>query len=317
MKTIGIITDVCHQNQQTVYSDSKESIFQLSSHLKNKGHQVAIYAAPPEQLLDIALVCDLEHVERLQQIAKRIYFWPQGICQQTYPEALLNILSGVLWLTDWQRQQWSSYSPAFTRFTRVFGHGVDPNEFGPVLPRENPHSCIYASQDARGLEILLRHWAYLKMSYPKATLDLYYGEDHWDTVSLKEREAICSKMARLKPLGVQEHPSATRHEIHRALEASSMWLCPNVSPAASCMTALKAQIAGTIPIAILPRPSAYAEVIRMGAFSENPQSYYDILSRIFFHIPNVPLSTRQQMGDFVRNELTWEKLADRFEEMTQ
>lgn len=317
MKTIGIISDVSLQDQQTAYCDSKEAVFQLCLHLKRRGHRVDIHASLPEYPLDIVLVYDLKHVVSLHPVAKRLYFWPQGICQQSYSAEVLSPLADVLWLTDWQRQQWAALNPTLSRFTTVFGYGVNPTEFECVRPRENPHSCVYASQDARGLELLLRQWAYLKMSYPKATLDLYYGEGHWETVSPSEQEAIRSKLARLKSLNVRERGQATRQEIHRALETSSMWLCPSVSPAASCMTAFKAQLSGAVPVAIVPRSSAYAEAIRVGAVSESEQNYHDILARIFSKIAEVPLSLRQQMGNFIHRELTWEKLAYRFEELIQ
>ena len=313
MKTIGIITEKAVQGFETAFSDTNEAIFHIKSQLEKKGHRVIISTNPSDHTLDIALVqSDPGIINGLQTAPKQIYLWPQNLCQKSYSISSLSHLTEVLWLSDWQRRQWSSLNPTLSRFMTLFGHGVDLSEFGPVRARENPHSCVYASQDARGLEILLRHWAYLKMSYPKATLDIYYGEGHWETVTDEEMKTIRSKLATLKSLGVKEHGTASRQEVHRALETCSMWVFPSTSPSAACMTALKAQLAGALPVAIVTQNSGDAEVLRIGAFA-NIANYYDILSRIFSHIPEVSLATRQQMSDFVRKKFTWEHLANQLE----
>ena len=91
-------------------------------------------------------------------------------------------------------------------FTKIFGNIVNPDQFESIQERKNPYACIYGSNYAQGLEILLDHWPEIKRQFPRASLDIYYGWQHWAMLA-PEKEAKMRLQITLAPTSAT--PSTT------------------------------------------------------------------------------------------------------------
>lgn len=114
--------------------------------------------------------------------------------------------------------------------------------------------AIYASSYDRGLECLLDMWPKIHEQVPEATLDIYYGWNTFDMVhkgnpEMKQwRWAMARKMASLKSKGVTEHGRVDHDTLAQEFKNHTVWLYPTEFNEINCITALKAQAAGCIPV---------------------------------------------------------------------
>jgi len=213
----------------------------------------------------------------------------------------------VLWISKWQRAHWTSRYPGFTKYTKIFGNGINIEQFQPVKARDNPYSCIYGSNYARGLEVLLNCWPQIKHRFPKATLDIYYGWQHWQQMTPEKEQKLRTQVEQLKAFGVQEHGLVSHEELNRAYEKAAFWTYPCTMIEVFCITALRAQMAGAVPVII--EGSALPETVRHGYQCSRPEEYAATLLRALETAEKITLQEREQLGEFVRETYTWGKIA--------
>lgn len=313
---------------------SEEAVIYMSQELANLGYTVSVYGNAPEhsrysaagnnpryfsrhpqgeETFDVAISWRMPEMASVyRQFAKKVYLWPHDVLAH---ERLLTAeqvegFDDVLWLSAWQREQWSSVHPGFAKYTNIYGNGINPKQFKPVEQRKNPYSCIYGSNYARGLEILLDIWPTVKAQYPRATLDIYYGWQHWGLL-LPEQEAKMRKaVVDLASSGVKEHGLVGHEELNRAYEKASFWTYPCIAPETFCITAIRAQLAGCVPV--VNEGSALKETVRCGYKSTNPQQYLEVLLNAMKEAKSISVNDRKAMGQFVLKEYTWEALAHKW-----
>ena len=116
------------------------------------------------------------------------------------------------------------------------------------------NSVGYFSSYDRGLECLLKMWPEVVKQVPDATLDIYYGWDTFDKVHAKNPEQMRwrFKMTQLinslADKGVTEHGRVSHKELAKAMKNIKVWAYPTEFTEIHCITALKAQEAGCIPV---------------------------------------------------------------------
>lgn len=213
-KTIGIFTAKVSgvdpwdpDSIQAGVTGSEEAVIYISTELAHLGYRVLVFGDPPTHsryshpsenprfvdlsfrnfpTLDIAISWRMPTIaEDLKRVAKRVYFWPHDVCMCHLTEKQINGFDDVLWLSQWQRNHWTLTNPGLLKFKNIFGNGINLQPFSPIKKRENPFSCIYGSNYARGLEVLLEIWPEVKSQFPQSTLDIYYG---WQTFGLLPAE---------------------------------------------------------------------------------------------------------------------------------
>ena len=132
----------------------------------------------------------------------------------------------------------------------IAGNGINKSHFTPVKKRK--HSVGYFSSYNRGLECLLDMWPSIRKEVPDATLDIYYGWDVFDKVANTEQKQWKAKMliklGRLKKDGVTEHGRVSHEELAKRMGEIAVWAYPTEFTEIHCITALKAQEAGCIPV---------------------------------------------------------------------
>jgi glycosyltransferase involved in cell wall biosynthesis len=340
MKTVGIMTYRVPSLKpwdpdtiRTGITGSEEAVIYISQKLAKLGLKVTVFADPPkgsihshpnanprfvnlefqpQKPLDAVVSWRMPHIgHSLRRLGRRVYFWPADIIDRRLPQEMILAFDDVLWLSQWQRSQWISMNPGFGRFTHIFGNGINPEEFTLPSDRENPYSCIYGSNYARGLEILLAIWPAIKSHYPRATLDLYYGWQTWGCLSPEKEDKMRKLLTTLQD--VQDHGLIGHAELNCAYGNASFWTYPCIMPETFCTTAIRAQMGGAIPVII--DGSALKETVRYGFRCDRSENYLATLLQAMRKAETITIEERQKMRDWILREYTWETMAKRWKEL--
>jgi glycosyltransferase involved in cell wall biosynthesis len=338
-KSIGIFTftlkTVGQWDPDSVLSGiggSEEAVIYLSSRLAELGYRVYVFGTPPNHsrfslpesnpryvdlqfndfpFLDAAIAWRRPRmVHQLKKCAKKVFLWPHDILTAEVWQEEINQFDDVLWLTEFQRKQWISQAPGFARFRKIFGNGIEPNQFHEQKERINPYSCIYASNYSRGLDVLLDIWPKVKSAFPKATLDIYYGWQDFAKLNPEKHDRMQAQVSNYADLGVRERGKVGQEELNCAFEKASFWTYPCTFPETFCITALRAQLSGAVPV--VTNHAALKETVRHGFKCANPTEYLPLLLKALHDGERICMEERKRMGEFVLHEFTWEKLARKF-----
>jgi len=327
----GIVWDP--DSVQNGITGSEEAVIYVGQELANLGYRVVVFGSPPEgsryrasdanpryvshdqadsTIFDIAISWrQADAAARLKKRARTVYLWPHDTFHWQLPAALVDGFDDVLWLSQWQRDQWISVNPRFAKFTHIFGNGIVPDQFQPIKARTNPYACIYGSNYARGLEHLLDIWPQVKERFPLATLDIYYGWQHWGLLSPEKETKLRNQVATLP--GVRDHGRVGHEELNRAYEQASLWTYPCTAPECFPITALRAQLAGAVPVII--EGTGLSGVVRGGHKCAQAADYLPTLLQAMERAEKISLEERQQLGQFVMNEFTWKAVATRWKDL--
>ena len=320
---------------KTGINGSEEAVIYMAQKLANLGYKVTVLGDPPKDsphskesanprfialedknlaYTDVAISCRMPRLgPLLKNWAKKVYLWPQDVCFEKLPVAEINAFDEVFWLSQWQRQQWASVNPGFSKFKQIHGNAIIPEQVLPVEIRKNPYSCIYGSNYGRGLKTLLDIWPQVKKEFPKATLDIYYGWKHWGTLTESQVQLMKAQIKNLASLDVREHGSVGHDTLQKAYAEASFWTYPCDQAETFCITAIRAQLAGAIPVILVN--SALAETVRHGYKCYKKEEYLDTLLTAMRDVKKVSLEQRKEMGKFVLEEYTWDKFAVQWKEL--
>lgn len=346
-KTIAILTRFVPQTKpwdqdsvKTGLAGSEEAVVYMAKELAKLDYKVLVFGKPPansphshpeanpryfnphkihfKDKLDIIISWrQPKDGVQLKTIAHKVYLWPHDVVDTDLTDEEIDAFDDVLWLSEWQRSNWIARNPRMEKFTHVFGNGIEVKQFKPIKERINPYSCIYGSNYGRGLDILLDLWPRIKEHQPRASLDIYYGWQskfengrwiNWQCM-VPEKEAKMRKQIALLP-DVREHGTAGHLELNRAFSAASFWTYPCSSDETFCITALKAQYAGAIPVIL--EGSALPETVRHGYRCTKQEEYLATLLKAFDDAEKITLEDREKMREFICKEYTWSKIAARW-----
>lgn len=341
-KTIGIFAYKTHLTKpwdpdsvKSGIAGSEEAIIYVSEKLVKLGYNVIVYAHPPVgssystpyanpryvdidkddgSYVDIAISWRQPYLsEYLKRRAGKVYLWPHDTYHEVVPQNQINAFNDVLWLSEWQRQYWASINPGFAKFTKIIGNGINVEDFKPITNKKNPYSCIYGSNYARGLEVLLDNWPLVKSLFPQATLDIYYGWEHWGLLSKETEIKMRNQIINYFHLGVVDHGCVGHDELNRAYEKASLWTYPCISWEVFCITALKAQYAGAIPVII--DGTALPDTAPHGYRCQDGRDYLFTLIQAMSEVENISLDDRKAMRTFIDEKYTWGQVARKWRDI--
>lgn len=277
---------------------SEEAIIRISKHLRDLGYQVVVFGKPgPNAGLDDNGVmwrnyweCNLEDefdvfiAWRSPYIfdhtihARKKYLWLHDVMEPgEFSGSRLSRLDKVIVLSKYHR---SLFPMIPDDKIMLSGNGIDPEEFKQTGKLKNvkrdPHKIFYGSSHVRGLAYLYEIWPEVKKAVPDATLDVYYGRESYDAVHkgsperMKWMDDIINKGKQLE--GVEDHGKVSQEHINRAIFSSGVWAYPCPFPEIYCITAIKAQAGGAVPVAsdfgALAETVQYGVKVRMVAQKE-------------------------------------------------
>ena len=341
MKSIGIYTakfdkmgpwdpDTIHKG----LTGSEEAVIYLAKELALLEYKVTIFGDPPltsaysvessnpcylsasnhetTKEIDIAISWRMPALAHFcRQFALKVFLWPHDLYLDPLPHNQVLAFDDVFWLSQWQRKECIRASPSFNKFTHIYGNGIDPSQFSAVKERLNPYSCIYASNYGKGLKFLLEIWPNVKMMFPLATLDIYYGWNHWGLLTDEEERCMRQQIEDLKSLDVLEHGMVGHFELNAAFAKSSFWTHPCTGMETFCITALRAQLSGAIPVVILN--SALVETVRYGFHCPSANDYLKTLLHAMEQVHEISVEERIDMGQFILKDFTWKEIARKWD----
>lgn len=186
----------------------------------------------------------------------------------------------------------------------------------------DPHKMIYTSSHVRGLKYMYELWPEIKAAVPDATLDVFYGRESYDAINKGNPERMKwmdDMMAQAKSLdGVTDHGKVGQDDIVRHIFESGLWVYPCPFPEISCITAMKMQAGGAVPVAsnhaALNETIQFGHKQQFGEFSdEDLQKYKEALIWWLQH-PEEQEKIRADMMSWARGHYDWSKVADQWSE---
>lgn len=129
----------------------------------------------------------------------------------------------------------------------------------------NPKRVIHAQSPDRGLVYLLKMWPQVMAEVPDAELHVYYGWGVYDAIHKDNPARMRWKkqvMDMMKQDGVIYHGRVGHDELHQAYNQSGIWAYPTDFEEISCISAMKAQKLGAIPV--VTDYAALQETVRNG-----------------------------------------------------
>jgi len=199
----------------------------------------------------------------------------------------------------------------------IIPNGVDDTELNGDKKIKN--NIVWTSSYDRGLEYLLMMWPDIKKEVPDATLDCYYGFNLFDATPWGRRpsgQAWKAKMLQLLDQdGVSEHGRVSTSEVAKAYNKADVWAYPTAFPEISCMTAMKAQQAGAVPVST--DYAALKETVKHGVVIEGRGDTKEVQDK--FKSELIALLKDDERKDKIRKELkdvdfSWDRVADQWNE---
>lgn len=149
----------------------------------------------------------------------------------------------------------------------------------------NPHRMIYSSSADRGLIYLLKNWDKIRKEVPDAELHIFYG---WQVYDIAHRDNPARQqwkekvMKMMKQDGIIYHGRVGHDALHYEMSKSGIWAYPTDFTEISCITAMKAQKLGAIPV--VTDYAALTETVKNGlridvdiTTEEGQTEYFDAL----------------------------------------
>lgn len=192
-----------------------------------------------------------EYIEVAPQKARK-YLWLHDVQKMEYytPERIAKI-DRIMVLSRWHRENLPEIPDDKFFITR---NGIVSSDFSMagILPRD-PYKCVYASSPDRGLDVLLELWPKIKSEVPDAHCHIFYGfTETYDKLHANRDRMIEYKERMLKLMreldGIHYHGKVNHAELHMHMMSSGLWLYPTHFTEISCITAMKAQAAGAVPV---------------------------------------------------------------------
>jgi len=160
-----------------------------------------------------------------------------------------NLFDKVIVLSEFHK----SLLPNNVREDQIFvsSNGINLNDFKDYALDRNQYRMIYTSSYDRGLQNILEMWPDIKLQVPEAELHIFYGWNTYDKMMDSGRRPKEFKQLMLTLMnqeGIYEHGRVGHRQLVKELQKSAIWAYPSHFEEISCISAMKAQAAGCIPV---------------------------------------------------------------------
>jgi tetratricopeptide (TPR) repeat protein len=322
---------------------SEEAIVYGARALADLGYRVVVYSLPPPksiyslklsnpeyrriETLNNDMILNKEHYDvafiwrqyNIQHytdynLADKYLLWLHDLCYGRNVFQTIPPKTEILWLSEFHRSSFLPSNPILNQsnnYRKTYGNGIVPRQFLPFNTiRENKYSCIYSSNYARGLKILLDIWIEIKTKYPESTLDIYYGWQTWGTISPQEEEQLKVKVKQLEKYDVREHGQIGHEELAEKMKQTSFWTYPCTFEETFCITGIKAQAAGCIPVIV--ESAALLETVKYGYKTNDVNNYKQLLFDAFGKVDDWTANKREEMSKWAIENHSWKNVATKW-----
>lgn len=174
----------------------------------------------------------------------------------------------------------------------------------------DPHSLMYASSLDRGLELLLDAWPRIREEVPEAKLSVWYGFDLSDKIAGASQDYQMWKarmVSKLDQPGITLEQRTDIDDVKPYLEAA-IWAYPCIGGERFCITAIKAQKLGTVPV-VIPT-MALQTTVKHGLRADDPVQFVDALIGLMKDEEKQKRIRAEMIAD--PEILTWDGVVDRY-----
>lgn len=323
---------------------SEEAIIRLAPKLAAMGYKVVVFAKPGHRAgldqetgvmwrnywecnlddeFDIFIAWRAPFIFDRKIKARKSYLWLHDVMEpgEFTPERIENFTKCIV-LSDYHRSLFPMISDEKILMS---GNGIDPEDFDFVTAVRDPHKIFYGSSHVRGLAYLYEIWPEVKAAVPEATLDVFYGRDSYDKINRGNPERMKwmdDMIAKAKELdGVTDHGKVGQDEIVRRMFGSAVWAYPCPFPEIYCITAVKAQAAGAVPVST--NFAALDQMVQFGSKIDIPndggvgradkeflENYKNALIDMLKH-PEKQEAQRKEMMAWARTH-SWQSVAEQW-----
>lgn len=228
-----------------------------------------------------------------------------------------DIFDHFLFVSNWQRDLFKYVDDSDIK---VVENGVDIDEFNFTEKKQrDPLRCVYTSSPDRGLEnILLKIWPRILSEVPEAELHWFYGWESYDWVKGETHwKNYMIDLINRTP-NVFSHGKVSQKQIANEYKKASIWLYPTEFGETYCISAVKAQLGGSLPITT--NVAALDENVQFGVkldtdhFYTDPKAQKKVVEKTCHFLKNEEKVKREMSGSktWVKKNKTWSQVVQRF-----
>lgn len=246
---------------------SEEAVIYLSKELTKLGYHVTVFNQcgelagtfdgveyrnyfefNPEDNYNILIGWRMNSIAQAKAKFKAI--WLHDVPQEgMFTENSVKNLDKIIVLSEFHKSMLPEFIPQSKIFVSANGINFPDFEKNGVL--RDPFRMIYTSSYDRGLQHLLLMWPLIKNAVPQANLHVFYGWNTYD--KMLEVGARSAKYKRtmqelLEQDGVTDHGRIGHRQLVKEFQKSGIWVYPSHFEEISCISAMKAQAAGCVPV---------------------------------------------------------------------
>jgi tetratricopeptide (TPR) repeat protein len=186
--------------------------------------------------------------------ARKQYLWLHDVMEkEEFTDERLKRIDKVIVLSKYHE----SLFPMLPK-EKVFlsANGITASDFDGISEHRDTQRIIYMSSHIRGLALLYDIWPEVKRAVPDAKLDIYYGWESYVSMNHNNPGNQPGGMAWMRMMqtwvkdldGVTDHGKIGQQEIVEEIQKSGVWAYPCPFPEIYCITAIKAQAGGAVPV---------------------------------------------------------------------
>lgn len=190
----------------------------------------------------------------------------------------------------------------------VTTNGINIKDFKDYAVERNPHRMIYTSSYDRGITNLLEVWSDVKKEVPDAELHIFYGWQSFDKIRANDSTAMAEKeriIQLMKQDGVTEHGRVGHRALNKEFARSKFWVYPSHFPEISCISAMKAQAMGCVPVCT--DYAALSETVKDGVIVKGLGCEKDV--KIQYKDALIKALKEQPSVDIDKEQFGWDKVA--------
>ena len=348
MKSIDLYVGPSHEQWspksiETGIGGSEESFINLMKEFAKLGHRVRVWSRCNEDegiydgvvyknyddfdiketdILIIARSPQLLLKHHLDQVKAKKYLWLHDTINPLEVIPYVMGFDGIFCLSKWHQGYYlQCCAPEFAEKFIETRNAVDYSLFYQQVKRD-PYTLVYGSLYNRGLVQLLILWPKIKLAVPQAKLRIFYG---WQTLEkllpLADFKNFKKQVENLMDQeGITHLDRISHREVAKEMLGAGVWAYPCIGfNEISCITAMKAQIGGAIPV-VIPR-AALNETAKYGVKVIHGKNDEEILNNWADALVQTLRDTKGQeqfrkvMMRGVKDIFNYEKLAKSWEEI--
>ncbi len=333
---------------QSGIGGSEEAVIYLSQELKRLGWKVTVFANPGREVGDhngvnyrpwyefnfkdqfnvVVLWRNIAAVDMNLQAKYKIVWLHDVPSNPDFTEERVNKVDKIAVLSEYHKSLLRmNKNGEFVKIPdeKIFltSNGIIPGEINKKWKR-NPKKMIYMSSPDRGLVYLLNNWPLIKKAVPEAELEILYGFQIYDAIHgnnparSRWKQQVLDMM---KQDGITYSGRIGHNELNKKLAEAGIWSYPTDFTEISCISAMKAQAMGAVPV--VTNFAALKETVKNGVRvdiniqSHNGQQEYIKALIDMLNNTEKQEEIRPMMMKFARDNFTWSKVAESWNELIE